>query len=288
MSKNIEDIIYSEVAKQPIPFEIISMENLYKRFENHSVDLFSSHRIQFNALIIITEGNSTHNVDFKEYILSPGVLIPLVKGQVHFFKKELLVKGYIISFNEPFITEHISEKNLFHFLHLYHTSNLLIGEENIALLFPFIALLEQVQSSTNNNLKSDFVKTIFLSLLIQIKRLTIYQHEIFESRRFKDFIHFKLLVSQYYQESHNAKDYANRLAISYKYLNDICKEVTNKTAKAFIDSWLLLEIKRNISEKKYTTQEIGFKMGFPEPSNFIRFFKKHTGTTPNKFIKRYN
>ena len=41
--------------------------------------------------------------------------------------------------------------------------------------------------------------------------------------------------------------------------------------------------KRNISENKYTSQEIAFKMGFKEPSNFIRFFKKFTGVTPNQF-----
>lgn len=71
--------------------------------------------------------------------------------------------------------------------------------------------------------------------------------------------------------------------VSYHYLNEICKEIARQTAKAFIDSWLLLEIKRNISEKKYTSQEIAFKMGFKEPSNFIRFFKKYAKITPLQF-----
>ncbi|AXT59622.1 AraC family transcriptional regulator [Aquimarina sp. AD10] len=286
MEEHIENILYSEVARQPIPFEILSFKELYDRFQDHTVDLFASHRIKFNALMIITNGRSVHFADFKEHILSPGVLIPLVKDQVHFFKKELLVEGYIISFDESFMTENISEKNLFHFLHLYHTSNLLIGQENVSYLLPFIDLLLQVQKSTNNNLKSDFVRTIFVSLLIQIKRLTVYQHETFESKRFKDFIQFKVLISKHYQENHNAKEYAMHMGVSYKYLNDICKELGNKTAKAFIDNWLLLEIKRNLSEKKYTTQEIAFRMGFREPSNFIRFFKKFTGTTPNRFEKQ--
>ncbi|MCQ0112524.1 helix-turn-helix domain-containing protein, partial [Zhouia amylolytica] len=77
--------------------------------------------------------------------------------------------------------------------------------------------------------------------------------------------------------------YAKKLNVSYNYLNEISKEFANKTAKEFIDSWLLLEIKRNISEKKYTSQEIAFKMGFKDPSNFIRFFKKHTELTPLQY-----
>ncbi|CAM1345057.1 helix-turn-helix domain-containing protein [Tenacibaculum amylolyticum] len=107
----------------------------------------------------------------------------------------------------------------------------------------------------------------------------------FESQRYNDFIKFKRLITQHHTSSHNAKDYASLLSVSYKYLNDICKEIGQKTAKAFLDSWLLLEVKRNISENKYTSQEIAYKMGFKEPSNFIRFFKKHTGITPNQFSK---
>ncbi len=286
MSENIENILYTEVAMQPIPFEIITIKELYTRYKTHKIDLFSIHRIQFHALIIITEGQSKHSTDFKDIILKPGTIIPLVKGQVHHFEENRLVDGYIISFNEAFITENISESNLFHFLQLYHSTDLKIAETSIKTLMPFLELLKQTQNNTNTNLKADLVRAIFISLLIEIKRLTAYQNQTIESKRFKDFIQFKQLVAIHYKVLHNAKDFAKLLSVSYKYLNDICKEMSNKTAKAFIDDWLLLEIKRNLSEKQFTIQEIAYKTGFTEPSNFIRFFKKHTQTTPNSFINQ--
>ncbi|TGV01318.1 helix-turn-helix domain-containing protein [Flavivirga rizhaonensis] len=283
---DIENIGFTRFINQPIDFEIISIEELYQRCRESNFDISISHRIQFHALIIVTEGKGFHNVDFNEIILSPGVVIPLVKNQVNYFQKELQVNGYVISFKESFITDNIGEKDLFHFLHLFNTKSLLIGEENIPLLIPYLELLKSMQKSNNQNLKSDLAKNIFLSLLIQIKRLTVYQHEIFESRHFKDFIQFKQLITQHYQDSHDAKFYAKKMLVSYKYLNEICKELGNVTAKAFIDNWILLEIKRNLSEKKYTTQEIAFKVGFDEPSNFIRFFKRHEGITPSKFANQ--
>ncbi|XMO87449.1 helix-turn-helix domain-containing protein [Algibacter sp. AS12] len=279
----IENIGFTRFINQPIDFEVIPIEELYERCKQSNFDISISHRIQFHALIIITEGKGVHNVDFNEIILSPGVVIPLVKDQVNYFEKELQVKGYVISFKASFITDNIGEKDLFHFLHLFNTKSLLTGEENIPNLIPFITLLKNMQESSNQNLKADFAKNIFLSLLIQMKRFTVYQHEVFQSKRFKDFIQFKQLISLHYHDSHDAKFYAKKLFVSYKYLNDICKELANVTAKAFIDSWLLLEIKRNLSEKKYTTQEIAFKVGFQEPSNFIRFFKRYEGVTPSKF-----
>ncbi|WP_271783817.1 AraC family transcriptional regulator [Aquimarina algiphila] len=283
----IENIGFSRFIKQPIAFEVISIDELYKRCRQSNFNISVSHRIQFHALIIVTEGKGLHNVDFNEIILSAGVAIPLVKNQVNFFQKEPQVKGYVISFKESFIIDNIGEKDLFHFLHLFNTQSLFVGEENIPSLIPFVELLKSMQESSNQNLKSDFAKNIFLSLLIQIKRFTIYQHEVFESKRFKDFIQFKQLLNIHFRDSHDAKFYAKKMLVSYKYLNEICKELGNVTAKAFIDSWLLLEIKRNLSEKKYTNQEIAFKVGFQEPSNFIRFFKRYEGITPSKFSKKY-
>ena len=286
MAPEIENIIFSRFVNQPIPFEFISIKELYERCRKSAYDLSNPHRIKFHALIIITKGTSQHFVDFREHLLSPGVILPLTKEQVHSFSKTLTVEGFIISFEENFITKHTSEKNLFHFLQLYHTPSILIGKENLDALIPFFELLQRIHKEDNINMKSELINSIFMALLFQIKRLSVYQHKVFESQRFKDFIQFKQLLSIYYPESHNAKEYASKLSISYKYLNDICKEMSNQTAKSFIDSWLLLEIKRNISEKKYTSQEIAFKMGFKEPSNFIRFFKKFTGTTPSQFQKQ--
>lgn len=286
MKNDIENIIFSRFVNQPIPFEFITIKELYTRCKQSDYDLSNPHRIKFNALIIITEGESVHTIDFKEEILSPGVILPLTKDQVHSFNKDLTVKGYVISFEENFITENISKKNLFHFLHIYHTPSILIGKENIAILIPFLQLLETLHLESNNIMKAEIINSVFIALIFQIKRLSIYQHKTFESQRFKDFIQFKQLITVYYHESHNVKDYAKKLTVSYKYLNDICKQIGHKTAKAFLDSWLLLEAKRNISENKYTSQEIAYKMGFKEPSNFIRFFKKFTNLTPNQFQKK--
>ena len=283
MTNDIENILLSRFLKHKIPFELITIQELYKRVSGSHFDLSKPHRTDFHALIITIEGESKHIVDFKEEILSPGVILPITKGQVHSFNKDLTVKGYVIGFEESFITQNISEKNLFHFLQIYHTSHIQTGKENINSIKPILALIQTFLKDVDANLKSEIIHSIFMTLLFQIKRLACNQHTFFDSERLKNFYLFKELIIKHYDEIHNAKDYAKRLNVSYNYLNSICKEIVNKTAKEFIDDWLLLEIKRNISEKRYTSQEIAFKMGFKEPSNFIRFFKKHTKITPLQF-----
>lgn len=283
MEQEIENIVFSRFVKQAIPFEFISIQELFDRCDQSGYDLTNPHRIEFHALLVIVEGESSHMVDFKEYQLSPGIILPLTKGQVHSFQKTSKINGFIISFDEGFITQHSSEKNLFHFLQVFHSTTIDIGKANLKHLHPFTKLLENVHKEDLIELKAEIINALFMSFLLQIKRLDQQKTEAFDSRKFKHFLDFKSLVTQHYHQNHSAEYYATQLGISYKYLNTICKEIDNKTAKAFIDSWLLLEIKRNIAEERYTSQEIAYKMGFQEPSNFIRFFKKHTGSTPTKF-----
>ena len=285
MPEAIENLIFSRFVKQAIPFEIISIKALYERCEQSAYDLSVPHRIRFHSLIIILQGSGKHMVDFNEIALFPGAILPLTKEQVHAFEKPLQVEGFVISFEEHFLTQNMSEQQLFHFLQLFHSPSIVIGQENLGALDPLLSLLSNTYKETTPHLKAELIHSILIGLFFQIKRLAVYQHQIFDSTRFKDYIRFKQLLTEGYRNSHNAKDYANQLAVSYKYLNEVCKEMSNMTAKSFIDHWLLLEIKRSLSENRYTAQEIAFKMGFKEPANFNRFFKKFTGYTPNQFQK---
>lgn len=285
MKDNIENIIFSRFVNQPIPFEFISLKELYKRCKEGNYDLSITHRIAFHALIIITKGKSKHYIDFKEIQLSTGTILPLSKNQVHSFNKKLEVEGLVISFEDRFITHNVSQKNLFHFLHIFHTPSIFIAKEDVQTLHPFINILEKTHQNTNLTLKANIINATLIALLLQIKRLSIYRHKTFEGKRFKDFVKFQQLITENYHKTHNALDYANMLSVSYKYLNDICKEINNKTAKSFLDNWLLLEIKRCLIDNRLNSQEIAFKMGFKEPSNFIRFFKKFTNKTPKQFQK---
>lgn len=80
-----------------------------------------------------------------------------------------------------------------------------------------------------------------------------------------------------------AKDYAAHLKISHKHLNTICKYATGKTSKQYIDSNIIIEIKRWLSSSSHSVKELTYKFGFDEPTNFLKYFKKHTGKTPIQF-----
>jgi AraC-like DNA-binding protein len=84
-------------------------------------------------------------------------------------------------------------------------------------------------------------------------------------------------------KSRDAKFYAALLNISYRHLNNLCKEFTQKTAKSVIDGFVILEAKRKLFQPDLPIKEISYSMGFDEPTNFVKYFKSHTGVSPKTF-----
>jgi AraC-like DNA-binding protein len=92
-------------------------------------------------------------------------------------------------------------------------------------------------------------------------------------------------VEKNFTKTRDAKAYAADLSISYKHLNDVSKEIVNSTAKSFIDNYVILEAKRMLVSTSLSVKEIAFELGFDEPTNFLKYFKKHTSITPVDFRK---
>lgn len=78
---------------------------------------------------------------------------------------------------------------------------------------------------------------------------------------------------------------AEQLAISPRYLSDLLKQESGKTAIELIHIFLISEAKNllRIGEKGVT--EIAYQLGFENSSYFTRLFKKQTGMNPMEFRK---
>jgi AraC-like DNA-binding protein len=59
--------------------------------------------------------------------------------------------------------------------------------------------------------------------------------------------------------------------------------VTGRTAKQAVDDRVALEARRLLACTPLSVAEIGRRLGFPEPTNFGRFFHREAGTSPGAF-----
>jgi len=63
------------------------------------------------------------------------------------------------------------------------------------------------------------------------------------------------------------------------------KAVTGKTTSDLISARILQEAGTLLKHTGWNVAEIGYSLGFEEPSHFISFFKKHAFQTPSSYRK---
>jgi len=94
---------------------------------------------------------------------------------------------------------------------------------------------------------------------------------------FKDFL--QLLMGGNIKHR-SASWYADKLCITPKYLSQICKNLTGKTAKTIICDTEIDEIKRRLLNTDLSIKEISEDMEYPSLSFFGKFTKAHLGDSP--------
>jgi AraC family 4-hydroxyphenylacetate 3-monooxygenase operon regulatory protein len=125
-------------------------------------------------------------------------------------------------------------------------------------------------------------------LLIQISRLasgqvsstSINNEELKLFRRFSD------LIESHFMEHWYLPQYTHQLGISESRLNTVCQRVSFRAPKKLIHDRMIQEIKRRLTFTDQTTTEIGYELGFTDPSYFSRFIKRELGLTAQQYRKK--
>ena len=225
---------------------------------------------------------NTNSVDLEQFPL--WFVVP---GQVFSWVRDAQTKGIHILFEKEFISHSIP--------HLTETFPFLkISENSVFLLSP----VEQYSLNTDMSrmlsvfknphpYQEKMLEGMLIALLYNCK--SVYERyktkESALSRKQVLSQKFEQLIDKFYLESKNVSDYAKKLNVTPNYLTTIIKEITGKTAKDMIQGRLYLESKNLLSYTNLDIAEIAFRLNFLEPTHFTRFFKKYSGTTPNKFRK---
>jgi len=79
---------------------------------------------------------------------------------------------------------------------------------------------------------------------------------------------------------------AAQLNLSARYLSDLLKQETGKTAIELIHIYLINEAKNLLKSEDQNVSETAYMLGFENLPYFSRLFKKETGLSPNQFKKQ--
>ena len=137
--------------------------------------------------------------------------------------------------------------------------------------------------------KQELAGCIFRGLIIAMAELEARKHQQGNlnvsaySMGDTYFRRFISLLDDHVTNEHEVNFYADKLNITPKYLNEICKQKSGHRAKEIISGLLLLRIKRELRITGKSLKEIASEFCFADQSSMGKFFRKMTGVSPLSF-----
>ena len=291
MSNDIPNITFNSAKEGNSGIEILTIENLSNRKNDADHNPEKAHQVAFNMIVYYTAGVSKQLVDFVWHPVKANSIIHLSKGQINAFQFTEGLKGFILVFTEDFLKKQMNSlpkneiERLFN-AHLFAPSIQVPEDSNVLNYFQlFFEEYSNVKEDYNQNNVYASLHAIIFSKLERLKQLQTSHFN--RTEKVVTFLNFKSLLEDNFSKSRNADFYAKKLSLTYKHLNTICKDTVHITAKQFIDTFVILEAKRLLINSEIKSTELAYRLGFEEPTNFVKYFKKHTGSTPNNFKKDY-
>lgn len=239
----------------------------------------------FQVALVQGAGSVMH--DFRDYAVKGQTLFFLSPGQVHSVRADQRLDGVIISFSQSFFdhtTAPPSELLDLPFFFAVDAAPLLpipAGDE--FRIGP--AVLEIQQEFTNAaRFAATSIRAWLRILFVRATRLHQVRHPVMEATAGARLVRqFYLSVERHFREEFALADYARELGVTANHLNDVVRQEAKQSAGGLVRQRRLLDAKRLLSHSDHSVSEIGYVIGFQDPSYFSRFFRRETGLAPAAF-----
>jgi len=97
------------------------------------------------------------------------------------------------------------------------------------------------------------------------------------------FNNFLRILEDNFRRDAGVSFYADKMNMSERNLNIICKNNFQKSVSEIIETRKLIEAKRMLLYSDKTVSEIGYELGYNEKSYFTRVFHARMEITPTRF-----
>ena len=260
--------------------------------------------ITYGAILICRRGKAMLIVNYKDWEMYEGAVITVFPNDV----VELKVKSEERRVKNS--NAEVDDKASFEVEILKYNASLL-REASLQLEQTVYSSLREDRCRQDSPVVTHIINSMFSLLkvyfnqsectcisqlvLLQLKAFFVGFHEYLQrnpqfrpedevkSYRVRElFNRFMMLMERDYKQSRDVNYSANLMHITSKYLTNIVRQVTGHTPKTIIDQYVILQLKMQLQRTSQSIKEIAWEYHFTDVSFFCRYFKKHTGLTPQQ------
>ncbi len=211
------------------------------------------------------------NTFFSDLMISPD-----------FEMKAMLLTNRML---QSFLREQMGVWNEVMYVHHAHVWRM--KPEDIEFFSHFYEMLRlSITSAPASPYRSDIIHSLlrgaFLGLCGRFREMLSMDDT--EEKRHVDglFQRFLELLGSSNVRHRSVESYASELCVTPKHLSVVCKKNSGKTANEWITEHVVEDIRYYLKSTDLSIKQICDLLGFPNPSFFGKYVKKHFGTTPNR------
>ena len=237
------------------------------------------HRHDFFYILALKKGNGSHKIDFEKYKVSDASIFIMRPGQVHEITLKNNSEGYLVQFNTDFYKPGDDDSKAC-FRKVTKRAFQQPGDFKKAYRLLSEIYYEFTNKPTHyGSAISSYFHLFFVELSRSAGEQTTHGN-LYNQQRLDEFLD---LLEIHSVNEKRASKYAARMNLSLYQLNAITKATLGKSCTEVIQDHILLESKRYLAGTANRVNQIAYQLGYEDVSYFTRFFKKHTGYTPELF-----
>ncbi len=245
--------------------------------------------VQAGIICICLRGKGKITINDEPYEISAGSLLTILPNTVvsPLFSSEDFL-GYAIAADTKFMANFQVSNAMKSYVYISTHPLLKISQEQTDTIIELCEMLRRRRENTEHAFGKEICRHLLTILCYEI--YGFYQSQDiqapkFESRSRQGAIcqEFLKLVEQYATQHRDLTFYADKLCITPKYLSVVVRKASDRSPVEWIDSAVMRYARTLLSSSDMTVQQISAELGFPNPSFFGQYFKRHEGTTPKRY-----
>ena len=270
----IRDVDFSSMRDPDLPVEVLDRGELLSRLGNEA--LRTPERPAFHIVLLVRSGSGTQRVDFADVPLVPGRMVHLWPGQVQEWDVESDCAASIVVCQAFGVDRG-----------LWSPERLPFRDLDPASLSTAHALVDALRREQDRFASTPPAVSLMLSLFRALLDLFERDGSTEDVPRAREaYLAFRQALEAGVGRTHTVRTLVSGLNYSERTVDRACRRATGRSAKALMDERLVLEARRRLAHTDQPAAAIALELGFASPTNFHKYFRRHTGERPSDFRRR--
>lgn len=266
-------------------------------FEHYKDDILILHNPRFKGdwepyklkqvLVLLCNGGDGYGaINLHPIHLQKDTLLVALPSQIAESNVDENFKGTFLVMSEHFLSRlNIGDAYLFH-KQVENNPVYQLDERTATTFRSLIELVHNIMLSGDDSSGMEEIFSLISRLFfILISRVVNPASDAQETgqRHGEVMMQFLQLLRQHYRDHRDVGFYADKMNISAKYMTTLVKKASGKPAIQWIEDYVILDAKAQLSSTVNTIQQIAFDLNFPSQSLFGRYFKRAVGMSPSDY-----